>query len=148
MIRNETEYREAVTRIGAEEKRIKEQEKALREMDLNRAEIKRAMDPVRSFHEQLREEVASYERLRRGEFAEVRNFGGLGELLIALRISQGLRQRELAQRLGVHESQVSRDERNEYRGITMERAQRILDALGVELSTKVKKVSGHTIVAV
>jgi len=148
MIRNETEYREAVTRIGEEEKRMKEQKKALGGMDLNREEIKRAMDPMRSFHEQLREEVASYERLRRGEFGEVRNFGGLGELLIALRISQGVSQRELAEWLGVHESQVSRDERNEYHGITMERAQRILDALGVELSTKVKKVSGHIIGAV
>lgn len=148
MIRNETEYREAVKRIGEEEKRIKEQQKALRQMDLSREEIKRAMDPTRSFHEQLTEEVASYERLRRGEFSEVRNFSGLGELLIALRISQGVSQRELAERLGVHESQVSRDERNEYRAITMERAQRILDVLGVELSTKVKKVSGRTIGAV
>jgi hypothetical protein len=145
MIRSETEYREAVKRIGDEEKRIKEQQKALRQMDLSREEIKRAMDPIRSFHEQLREEVASYERLRRGEFAEVQNFSGLGELLIALRISQGICQRDLAERLGVHESQVSRDERNEYRGITMERAQRVLDALGVELSTKVQKVSDHTI---
>lgn len=148
MIRNETEYREAVKRIGEEEKRIKEQQKALRQMDLSREEIKRAMDPMRSFHEQLREEIASYERLCRGEFTEVRNFGGLGELLIALRISQAVSQRELAERLGVHESQVSRDERNEYRGITMERAEKILDALGVELSTKVKKVGRQAVGAV
>jgi hypothetical protein len=33
----------------------------------------------------------------------------------------------------VHESQVSRDERNEYHGVTVERASRILDALGVDL---------------
>ena len=52
---------------------------------------------------------------------------------MALRIALGLTQRELAERLGVHESQVSRDERNEYHGITVERASRILDALGVEL---------------
>jgi transcriptional regulator with XRE-family HTH domain len=38
---------------------------------------------------------------------------GLGHLLIALRIAQGVSQRELAKRLEVHESQVSRDERNE-----------------------------------
>ena len=35
--------------------------------------------------------------------------------------------------MGVHESQVSRDERNEYHGITLERASRVLDALGVTL---------------
>ena len=40
----------------------------------------------------------------------------IGRLLTALRIAGGLAQRELAQRLGVDESQVSRDERNEYFG--------------------------------
>lgn len=41
------------------------------------------------------------------------------------------------ERLGVHESLVSRDERNEYHGITLDRAARILDALGVELRSTV-----------
>jgi hypothetical protein len=34
------------------------------------------------------------------------------------------------------ESQVSRDERNEYHGITVERVSRILDALGVQLTSR------------
>jgi hypothetical protein len=38
----------------------------------------------------------------------------------------------------VHESQVSRDERNEYFGITLERAVKVLDALNVRLHTKVE----------
>jgi transcriptional regulator with XRE-family HTH domain len=42
-------------------------------------------------------------------------------------------QKELADRLGVKESQVSRDERNECHGITLERAQRVIDALGVRI---------------
>jgi ribosome-binding protein aMBF1 (putative translation factor) len=46
-------------------------------------------------------------------------------------------QRELAAKLEVHESQVSRDERNEYHGITVERAIKILDTLGVKLQTSV-----------
>jgi hypothetical protein len=33
----------------------------------------------------------------------------------------------------VHETQVSRDERNEYHGITIERAAKILEALDVEI---------------
>lgn len=145
MIRNEAEYREAVKRIDEEAKRLKDQEKKLGDMNLSRQEIKRAMDPMLSFHEQLREEVASYERLCRREFSEVRNFGGMGQLLIALRIAQGISQRELAERLSVHESQVSRDERNEYRGITMERAERVLEALGAELTTRVERVSGEAV---
>ena len=50
-------------------------------------------------------------------------------MLISIRIAQGMSQRELARRLNVHESQVSRDERNEYLGITLERAVKVLDAL-------------------
>jgi DNA-binding XRE family transcriptional regulator len=109
--------------------------------------------PFQSFHEQLGEEIASYERLRRGEFDEVLNFEGMGRLLIALRIYQGLTQRELAERLGVHESQVSRDERHEYHGVTLERAARVLDALGVEIRTTVlpppgpKKLGRQTVPA-
>ena len=101
------------------------------------------MDPMMSFHQQLKEEIESYERLRRGEFEELRNFHGVGQLLVALRIAQGISQRELADRLGVHEFQVSRDERNEYHGVTVERAQRVLDALGAEVRSMVEKVGGQ-----
>lgn len=44
----------------------------------------------------------------------------------------------LIKRLTVHESQVSRDERNEYFGITLERAVKLLDALDARLHTKVE----------
>ena len=147
MIRNDHEYREAVRRIGDEAQRLKQQEEKLAEMGLGIEEIKRAMDPMRSFHLQLKEEVESYERLKRGEFDELRNFHGVGPLLVALRIAQGLSQRELAERLGVHESQVSRDERNEYQGVTVERAQRVLDALAVEIRTIVEKAGGELVAA-
>lgn len=142
MIRNEAEYQEAVQRIADEQKRLKEQRAKLNELDLSQEEIKRVLDPMKSFHEQLKEEVASYERLQRGEFEELQNFEGLGRLLIALRISQGISQRELAERLEVHESQVSRDERNEYHGVTVERANRILEALGAEVTTRVSSTGG------
>jgi len=51
-------------------------------------------------------------------------------LLIARRIAKGVRQQELAERLGVREVVVSKDERNEYHGITVARAQKIIKALG------------------
>jgi DNA-directed RNA polymerase specialized sigma subunit len=140
MIRNEAEYQAAVQRLKGESQRLRQQEKQLKELKLAKEEIKRVLDPIQSFHLQLKEEVQSYERLKRGEFDEVRNFDGMGRLFVALRISQGMTQRELAERLGVHESQVSRDERNEYHGITLERANRLLDALGADTRTAVMQV--------
>ena len=133
MIRNEAEYQEAVARLREEEKRIDEHHARLNATGLSADEIKRAIDPFRSFHLQLAEEVQGYEKLKRGDLGEMMNLHGLGRMLVALRIARGLTQRELAERLSVHESQVSRDERNEYHGITTDRASRILDALNVQL---------------
>lgn len=137
MIRNENGYKEAVRRLDEERQRLTEHEGRLIAQGLAPEETRRVMDPLRSFHEQLAEEVASYERLRRGEVGEVLNLHGLGGMLVALRVALGVTQRELAERLGVHESQVSRDERNEYHGITVERASRVLDALNVKMTSSV-----------
>ena len=137
MIRNETEYGEAVSRLRDEEARLSEQKTKLVEMNLGAEEIERVLDPFRSFHLQLREEVEYYERLRRGEVGALQNLRGLGQMLVGLRIARGLTQRNLAELLEVHESQVSRDERNEYHGLTVERASRILDALRVRLDSRI-----------
>ena len=144
MIRNESEYREAVRRLTEEKSRLEEHLARLKESGLGEGEIKRVMDPMRSFHEQLQEEVTGYERLKRGEFDGLVNLHGLGPLLVSLRIAQNISQRELAARLGVHESQVSRDERNEYHGITLERASKILEALKARLITQVESASLDT----
>jgi DNA-directed RNA polymerase specialized sigma subunit len=133
MIRNEREYREAVRRLQEEQVRLQDHRERLQGSGLSEEEIKRVLDPLRSFHAQLQEEVQSYERLKRGDIAEITNLHGLGRTLIALRIAKGLSQRALAERLGVDESQVSRDERNEYHNVTVARAARILDALDVQM---------------
>lgn len=138
MIHNEEEYNQAVERLKAEADRLAQQERQLRDMGLDDDQIKRALDPMRSFHAQLREEVDSYERLRRGEIVELESLGGLGQLLVMLRIARKMSQKELARKLDVDPSQVSRDERNEYRGITLERTMRVLDALGATVRTKVE----------
>jgi DNA-binding XRE family transcriptional regulator len=97
------------------------------------------MEPLLSFQAQLAEEVDWYERVRRRDFPALSRLTQIGRLLIALRIANGVTQRELAERLGVNESVVSRDERNEYHGITVERAQRILDALNETVTARVEE---------
>jgi len=138
MIRNDSEYQEAVARLSEERDRLDDHRQRLRDSGLSDEEVKRVTDPMEAFHLQLKEEVESYERLKRCEFDELVNLRGLGHMLIALRIAQGVSQRELARRLDVHESQVSRDERNEYYGITLERANKVLDALNAQLRSKVE----------
>ncbi len=138
MIRNEREYQEMLQRLDQDRNFIAKQKEALEQMGLNKEEVERAMEPALSFHEQLKEEVEYYERVKRGEFEAIQNLLGFGRLLIGARIALGMSQRELAERLDVSEAQVSKDERNEYHGITVEKAQRILDALGVTVTSKVE----------
>jgi DNA-binding XRE family transcriptional regulator len=133
MIRTESEYQEAQRRLKDGDRHLKVQETELKKLDLSRAEIRRGMAPLVTFREQLHEEIQQYERLRRGDQRELANLQQLGHLLIGLRIVSGLTQRQLAERLGVHESQISRDERNDYHGVTVDRANRIIAALGFEL---------------
>ena len=133
MIRTDAEHAAAVSELQQQARRIDEYQATLMRKGLVADEIKRALDPLRSFHTELADEIKAYERLRSGQFEDTRNLHGLGRVLVALRIARGLSQRELAARLDVHESQVSRDERHEYHGITVERASRILDALNVTL---------------
>lgn len=138
MIRNESEYQQALARIEAERARLAEHVEAWKQQGFTAAQVAKLREPLESFHHQLVEEVESYERLKRGQFSEFDNLHGLGQVLIGLRIARGMTQRELARRLDVDETMVSRDERNEYHGITVDRARRVLDALGARLVTRVE----------
>ena len=138
MIRNEREYREALSRLEQDREVIEAQRQALIESGLSEEDVRRGLGPMLSFHAQLKEEVEWYERARRREFEVSHDVRDIGHMLIALRIANGLSQKELAEKLGVSEAQVSRDERNEYHGITVDRAQRILDALGEALRLAVE----------
>jgi DNA-binding Xre family transcriptional regulator len=138
MIRSEKEYREALDRLKQDEEILALQMEKLEEMGLSEEEVGRALEPMLSFRAQLEEEVEWFERVRRRDFGVVRDLSAVGTLLIALRIANGISQRELAERLGVSEAQVSRDERNEYHGITVDRVQRVLDAMGETLTSCVE----------
>ena len=89
-----------------------------------------------SFRAQLEEEIETYEKIKRGDFETIENFDGLGRSLIALRINKNMSQKDLADKLKIAESQISRYEKNEYRGISMERVNEILNALHAKAVTK------------
>jgi DNA-binding Xre family transcriptional regulator len=138
VIRSEKEYREAVERLRQDEEVLALQKEKLEGLGLSEEEVRRALEPMLSFRAQLEEEVEWYESVRRRDFGIIRDLGAVGTLLIALRIANGLSQRQLAEKLGVSEAQVSRDERNEYHGITVDRAQRVLDAMNETLTSRVE----------
>lgn len=138
MIRSEREYDEMQQRLDADRSFMNTQREELKKMGLTEEQVEKAMSPAISFYEQLKEEVEYYEKIKRGEFEAIRNLDGLGRILIGVRIALGITQKDLSDRLGVSEAQISKDERNEYHGITLEKAQRVLDALGITLMSTVE----------
>mgnify|MGYP000858099043 FL=1 len=138
MIKTETEYQECLKRLESDSRVIQEQRRKLEELKLSSEQIDLAMEPVLSFNAQLKEEVEWYERVKRRDFGVFTQLTEIGPLLVALRIANGISQSELARRLSVDVSQISRDERNDYHGISIERAERVVAALGDESSISVR----------
>jgi DNA-directed RNA polymerase specialized sigma subunit len=140
MIKTEKEYKAMVLRLREDLQFIDHQKGLLEKAGLSDEEINRAMEPTIAFHEQLKEEVEYYEKIKRFEFGAIFNLSELGRTLIGLRIAIGMSQAQLAESLGVSEAQVSRDEKNEYHGISVERAHRILEALNITLVSTVERL--------
>ncbi|WP_186669035.1 helix-turn-helix domain-containing protein [Sporosarcina sp. BP05] len=138
MIKTETAYKKSLEKLQEDKLFIRDQKKALEDMGLTGEQVEKALQPSITFHEQLKEEVVYYERIRRGEFEPIINLYNLGKSLIAYRIYVGLSQQELADRLGVSASQVSRDERNEYYGATLERIQEVMEAMRMVAKTEIQ----------
>ncbi len=138
MIRTESDYQSTRNRLQQLRSQLTAQETQLRSEGLPDDQIKRALDPMRSFVSGLEDELETYVKLQRGDLStigELVNLHRLGRTLVALRIVCGMTQRALADKLKVDESQISRWEKNEYHGITVEKAAKILDALGVRART-------------
>lgn len=138
MIQSESDYQQAIKRIEEEKLRLADHCKAWKKQGFAAKQIKNLKEPLESFHMQLVEEVESYERLKRGQFEEFENFDNIGQILIGLRIARGMKQRELAELLGISETMVSRDERNEYHGITVERAKKILSIFEAKIVSRIE----------
>jgi DNA-binding XRE family transcriptional regulator len=129
MIRTEREYEEARRRIQETRDVAEKQRASLTNSGLSAEHVELALSPLLAFQDQIQGELDWYERARQGEIRPVPRLTDIGLALIGLRLACGLTQRQLAERLGVNEAQISKDERNDYHGISVERAQRILDAL-------------------
>jgi ribosome-binding protein aMBF1 (putative translation factor) len=84
----------------------------------------------------LQEQVTEYDTLRSGDVEKL-EAGSLVELptiLIKARIAGGLSQRDLAEKLGVKEQQVQRDEAQNYSSAILRKLVEVADTLGLEIS--------------
>jgi ribosome-binding protein aMBF1 (putative translation factor) len=139
MIRHEHSYRRARKKLTEERARLDELIRSLKEEGLGEDAIARTTGSMARDVDALAEQIEAYERAREGEFGEIVNLEGIGELLVQARIARDINQSELARLLEVDPSQVSKDERLRYKGVTLERAQRVLAALEVTVVSTVRQ---------
>lgn len=98
----------------------------------------RKIDAVASRVDELRAELAEFDRLRSGTVSsfEASSLKELPTLLIKARIARGWTQRHLAETLGVAEQQIQRYESTGYRSASLGRICKIAAALGVTITEK------------
>lgn len=137
MIKSESAYKKAIERLKADKEFIVSERKRFEELNLTEEQIEMAIQPLISFHDQLEDEIKYYERIKRGSFNPITKFTDIGKSLIAYRIYLGMTQAKLAESLGVSESQVSRDERNEYYGATTEKIEAVMKAMGMRATINI-----------
>lgn len=136
MITNERQHRITKTQV----ERFKTALRDFDELEL----AKQGIDPViiaaqrTALQQQLAEleaDVAAYESLRSGRVKRLFPSGitDIGEKLIEARISQGLSQKALADRLGMKEQQVQRYEQERYLTANLMRVAEIAEALHLDL---------------
>jgi ribosome-binding protein aMBF1 (putative translation factor) len=92
-------------------------------------------DALRSQLADLRAELEAYEALqaRQPAVLELASFEDLPRVLIQGRITAGISQKELAERLGLKEQQIQRYEATDYASASLKRVNEVIRALGLKV---------------
>lgn len=130
MIRTQQALESAERQLAENIRVAKAQRAAFEAEGLSAEQIERLLEPLHYFHAELKADIEGYKDAVAGNVMPIYGVQSIGRYLIYARIAAGMTQRELAGALGVDESVVSHDERNEYHAVRADKAQRILDAIG------------------
>ena len=88
---------------------------------------------------ELEQEIAEYDRLKSGQITQfpIESLRDLPRVAIEARIAAGLTQKELAEKIGVHEQQIQRYEANNYHAVGFDRLQEVMSALDIKMGKTV-----------
>lgn len=87
---------------------------------------------------ELSKKLEAYRQAQDGNAESIKELAGadLGDILIAARLAQNWKQKDLARRLGLQEQAIQRWESDRYRSINLANYMKVARALSVELSAK------------
>lgn len=138
MIKSEREKNRKLQEIKDCEKLIAQNRELLERIGLTQDQIEKHVQPSFALLEQLQAEVTEYESLTQGT-PPTDSIEKIGDMLVKLRIYKQLTQKALAEKIGVDETQVSRDERNHYKGVSLDRLLKVVHALDVHMEITIRK---------
>lgn len=132
MIKTERQYQQACLKCLEGQEKLQNQIEGMKERGYEDDEIGGLTACTIRLLDESRQAIDLYRRLK------AKDAGALAELplnrqLIGLRIFMGLSRSKLAARLGESRSEVAREEENEYRDLTLERCQQLLEAMGLKM---------------
>lgn len=130
MIKTEQQYRQACAQCGQGAEQLQKHVEALQVRGYADDEIACLTGPTAKMLAESRRAIDIYRRLK-GKDVEALQELPLNRQLIGLRIYQGISQSRLASILGITRGELAREERNEYRDVSLERYKEILNAMGV-----------------
>lgn len=140
MITNERQYRITKNEIRKFEQALAALMEQGIDQDTNEALARSIqVDAMRSQLADLRADIADFDALRSGQRRVIGldSFDQLPQALIAARISSGMTQGDLAERLGIHEQQVQRYEATNYAAASIQRVKDVVKTLGVGIREEV-----------
>jgi ribosome-binding protein aMBF1 (putative translation factor) len=142
VIKNEKQYRITKAQVRRFQDAVAELAGQDRPSNISARLWKAQREAALSQMEELREQVAAYERLNAGQSKEVLLEGveDLPKALIRARIAAGMTQEGLARRLGVKPQQVQRYEATEYESASFARILKVVHALGLSMPRAVRLV--------
>ena len=103
-------------------------------------------DALRRQMADLEEQLREYEDLKAGSF-DLDALNGVAELptvLVKARIAQGLRQKDLAERLGLKEQQIQRYEATDYATASLTRIKEVANAVRMENNKPSQTSNSHS----
>lgn len=137
LIKNQRDCAKRIQEIKEYEKQISQSTELLINIGLTPDQINGHLSSLNGVVEDLQKEVNEYNDLKNKTKTPCGDITGIGEILIKTRIYLGLTQKELADKMRIDETQISRYERSNYRGINLTRFLEIIEALEVDITCMV-----------
>ena len=132
MLQNQHQYQVTQNKLKDLEKGLVELEK-IKDTLHPRQYLGRKNSLVRNI-DALNQEIADYENLTQSRtLIKITSIEDLPLALIKARIALGMTQKELAEKMGVKEQQVQRDEANQYNSAGFHRITAVAEALKIQI---------------